>query len=152
MIHGLGGTVRSWDTILPALSRSREVILVDMPGHGRSPALPGRQSIAAFADAIEAHIANKGLAGVDLVGSSVGARLVLELARRGVGGNVVALDPGGFWRGWERGFFATTIGGSIRLVRLLQPIMPFLTEHAATRTLCWRNFRPAPGLCPPMSC
>lgn len=135
MVHGLGGTARSWDTITPALSRSREVILIDLPGHGRSPALPGRQTVAAYADALAAHMAAKGLETVDLVGSSVGARLVLELARRGLGGNVVALDPGGFWRGWETRFFETTIGASIRLVRLLQPIMPFLAEHAVTRSL-----------------
>ena len=33
---------------------------------------------------------------IDLVGSSMGARIVLELARRGGVGNVIALDPGGF--------------------------------------------------------
>lgn len=135
MVHGLGGSVRSWDLIAPALSRTRELVLIDMPGHGLSPSLPGRQTIAAFADEIAAFIDGEGLGGVDLVGSSVGARLVLELARRGIGGDCVALDPGGFWRGWETTFFQATIGASIRLVRALQPLMPVLTRHAATRTL-----------------
>lgn len=135
MVHGLGGSVRSWDTIAGELSRSRELILIDLPGHGRTPALPGRQTIAAYADAIEQFIAASGFGGIDMVGSSVGARLVLELARRGVGGNCVALDPGGFWRGWETRFFQVTIAGSIRLVRALQPLMPTLSRHAATRTL-----------------
>ena len=53
LIHGLGGSVRSWDSILPMLASEREVILVDLPGHGGSPALPGRQTIAAYADALE---------------------------------------------------------------------------------------------------
>ena len=135
MVHGLGGSVRSWDTIAPALSRSRELVLIDMPGHGRSPPVAGRQSISAFADALTDFIQGEGLGAVDLVGSSVGARLVLELSRRGVGGHCVALDPGGFWRGWETWFFQTTIGASIRLVRGLQPVMPFVSRHAATRML-----------------
>lgn len=135
MVHGLGGSIRSWDTIAPALSRSRQLVLIDMPGHGRSPPVAGRQTISAFADALTAFIQGEGLGAVDLVGSSVGARLVLELSRRGLGGHCVALDPGGFWRGWETRFFQTTIGASIRLVRGLQPAMPFLSRHAATRTL-----------------
>lgn len=135
MVHGLGGSMRSWDTIAAPLSLSRELILIDMPGHGGSPPVPGRQTIAAFADALTEFIESEGLGAVDLVGSSVGGRLVLELSRRGVGGDCVALDPGGFWQGWETRFFQTTIGASIRFVRGLQPVMPFLSRHAATRTL-----------------
>src|SRR5687768_792928 len=62
------------------------------------------------------------------------ARLVLELARRGSVGAVVALDPGGFWRGWERTFFKTTIGASGRLLRAIRPGLPMLSRNAATRT------------------
>lgn len=43
---------------------------------------------------------------VDTVGSSMGARMVLELARRGRGGHAVALDPGGFWNDAELRFFS----------------------------------------------
>lgn len=135
MVHGLGGSMRSWDTITAQLSLSRELILLDIPGHGASPPVPGRQTIAALADALTEFIESEGLGAVDLIGSSVGGRLVLELSRRGVGGNCVALDPGGFWQGWETRFFRTTIGASIRLVRWLQPVMPFLSRHAATRSL-----------------
>jgi pimeloyl-ACP methyl ester carboxylesterase len=135
MVHGLGGSVRSWDMIAPVLSQSRQLVLIDLPGHGMSPPIRGRQTIAAFADEIANFIQDQGLSRIDLVGSSVGARLVLELSRRGVGGDCVALDPGGFWRGWETKFFQTTIGASIKLVRWLQPAMPFITRHPATRTL-----------------
>ncbi len=85
MVHGLGGSVRSWDAIAPALSRSREVILIDLPGHGKTPPIAGRQMIDAYAGAIADFITEQGLGAVDLVGSSVGARLVLELSRWGVG-------------------------------------------------------------------
>ena len=145
LVHGLGGSARSWDAIAPALAATRELVLVDLPGHGRSPALAGRQTIGAFADALEAFIGAQGLDGVDLVGSSVGARLVLELTRRGVGGHCVALDPGGFWRGWETPFFHYTLAASIRLLRLLRPALPFLSRHTLTRALLLLQLTARPG-------
>jgi pimeloyl-ACP methyl ester carboxylesterase len=69
LVHGLGGSVRSWDTIAAALSVSREVILVDIPGHGRSPPIPGRQTISAFADVLTEFIEGERLGSVDLVGN-----------------------------------------------------------------------------------
>jgi pimeloyl-ACP methyl ester carboxylesterase len=135
LVHGLGGSTRSWDPIAPALAAARDLVVIDLPGHGRSPPVAGRQTIAAFADAIETFIGEQGLQGVDLVGSSVGARLVLELSRRGVGGHCVALDPGGFWHGWETPFFHYTLAASIRLLRVLRPLLPFLSRHALTRAL-----------------
>ena len=44
MIHGLGGSWRSWHTILEPLAREREVIAVDLPGHGETPPLAGETS------------------------------------------------------------------------------------------------------------
>jgi pimeloyl-ACP methyl ester carboxylesterase len=135
LVHGLGGTARSWSTILPELSRERGVIAVDLPGHGRTPAGPDSGTFRGLTDALEAFLVDEGLAGIDMVGSSMGARMVLELARRGRTGAVVSLDPGGFWRGWERTFFRATIGASIRLVRGLDPTLPTLSRYAAARTL-----------------
>lgn len=53
----------------------------------------------------------------------------------GKAGTAVALDPGGFWKGWERYFFYATLAPSIRLVRLLQPVMDRLMSSAVGRTL-----------------
>ena len=105
MVLGLGANLRTWDPLLTALRDSRELILVDLPGHGRSAPLAGRQTVEAHADALASFVQSQGLATADLVGSSVGGRLVLELARRGIGRQCVALDPGGFWRGWETRWF-----------------------------------------------
>jgi pimeloyl-ACP methyl ester carboxylesterase len=135
LVHGLGSTWRSWDPVLDGLAAEREVVAVDLPGFGETPPLPGKASVVTLADAITGFIDGHGLAGVDLVGSSMGARLVLELARRGVGGATVALDPGGFWSPGELRFFSVSLGVSIRLIRLLQPVMPFLTGNPLTRTL-----------------
>ena len=136
LIHGLGGTWRSWTPILSRLAQAREVIAVDLPGHGQTPRLPSVTTIPALADAVTTFVRTHGLAGVDAVGSSMGARLVMELARRrDVLGSVVALNPGGFWRGWERHAFFSSLWASIRLVRLLQPVMPAIAESRLGRTL-----------------
>ena len=135
LVHGLGGNWQSWTPILDALAAKREVIAFDLPGHGQSAARADSGTFIGLADSVEAYLAAQSLTGADLVGSSLGARLVLELARRGGTGAVVALDPGGFWRGWERTFFKTTIGASVRLLRALRPSLPAVTGSAIGRTM-----------------
>jgi pimeloyl-ACP methyl ester carboxylesterase len=145
LIHGLGGTWRSWNPILDALAAEREVIALDLPGFGETPPLPGETSIRTLADAVTAYLDANDLKGIDAVGSSMGARLVLELARRGgVLGAVVSLNPGGFWRGWERHAFFASIYASIRLVRALQPAMPLITGSALGRSLLLAQFSAHP--------
>ncbi len=144
LIHGLGGSWRSWTPILDGLAAEREVIAVDLPGFGATPPLPGEVSIATLADAVTAFLVAHDLTNIDVVGSSMGARLVLELARRGVVGATVSLDPGGFWRGWERPFFSTSVALSVRLIRLLQPVMPLLTGNPVSRTLLFAQFSAHP--------
>jgi pimeloyl-ACP methyl ester carboxylesterase len=87
-----------------------------------------------LARSLEDWLGREHLVNVDMVGSSMGARLVLEMARRGHAGAVVALDPGGFWHGWERTFFKTTIAASIRIVRALRPALPPIARNVAGRT------------------
>ena len=145
LIHGLGGSARSWSTIWTALAASRDLIAVDLPGFGDTPPLAGETSIRSLSDAVTAFIDAQGLRGIDVVGSSMGARLVLELARRGgVVGSVVSLNPGGFWRGWERHAFYSSIWLSIRAVRLLQPLMPAISRSKVARTMLLAQFSRRP--------
>jgi pimeloyl-ACP methyl ester carboxylesterase len=147
LVHGLGGSWRSWQTILDPLAAEREVIAVDLPGHGDTAPLSGETSISTLADALTGFVDEHKLNGVDAVGSSMGARLVLELARRGgVLGAVVSLDPGGFWQGWQIPYFYHSINFSIKLVRLLQPVMPALTGNVISRSLLFAQFSARPRL------
>ena len=144
MIHGLGGSHASWNTIADALTPHRELILVDLPGFGGTPPLPGAQSIAALTDAVEEFLDRERLEGVDVVGTSMGARMVLELVRRGRVGNAVALNPGGFWTDRQAKAFLITLGASIKLVKTLQGPMPFLTSNPVARTLLFAQLSAAP--------
>jgi pimeloyl-ACP methyl ester carboxylesterase len=148
LLHGLGGSWRSWSTVLGPLAAEREVIVPDLPGFGHTPPLAGEVSIATLADAVTAFLDARGLRGVDAVGSSMGARLVLELARRGVVGATVSLDPGGFWQGWEQVFFYDTVASSYHLVRALQPVMPALTGSAVGRAALFAQFSARPWAVP----
>ena len=60
------------------------MIAVDLPGHGSTPAQADSGTFLGLVGSVERFIADKGLQGVDVVGSSMGARIVLELARRGI--------------------------------------------------------------------
>ena len=134
LVHGLGAGWRSWEPIVDELAASREVIAVDLPGFGESPPLEGEVTIAALADAVAGFIGELGLDGVATAGQSMGGRIVLELARRGVGGDTVALDPGGFWSDRELAIFSATLRPSIALVSAVRRVLPALLGNPVSRT------------------
>jgi pimeloyl-ACP methyl ester carboxylesterase len=148
LVHGLGARRASWDPVLPGLAAAREVVTVDLPGHGTTPPLPGRLTLDRLTDDLQQWLTAQDLAGADLVGSSMGARMVLELARRGVGRHVVALDPGGFWNAAEKRVFATSVRASFALVKALRPALPVLAGSAAGRTALLPQFTPRPWAVP----
>lgn len=149
LVHGLGGSWQSWALVLDALAAKREVIAIDLPGHGASPVAANSGTFDGLAASLESYLADNGLLGVDIAGASLGARLALEMARRGAAGDVVAIDPGGFWRGWERAYFRWTLAPSLRLVQALRAQLPFLSAHAATRTALLAQLSARPWALPP---
>lgn len=144
LIHGLGGSWKSWMPVLDRLAAHREVIAIDLPGHGKTPVLK-ETTIATLADAVTDFLRANNLTGVDAVGSSMGARLVLELAKRGgVLGAVVSLNPGGFWEDFHQTYFYYTINASVRIVRGVNFMLPFLTGNAVTRSILLAQFSAKP--------
>ncbi|WP_283607515.1 alpha/beta fold hydrolase [Mycolicibacterium poriferae] len=144
LIHGISHR-QNWAPVIPALARERDVIAVDLPGFGESPPLPGEVSVATLTDAVEEFIAEHDLGDVDIVGSSMGARMALEMARRGHGGATVALDPGGFWTDTEVAYFAATVVPSIALVRRIQPVLPRLVSNRVGRATLLLQFSVRPS-------
>lgn len=153
LFHGLGSSWRAWQPILDDLAAERSVIAIDLPGHGATPAEPDSGTFEGLVGSVERYLVANNLIGIDAVGSSMGARLVLELARRGEVGAVVALDPGGFWRGWERSLFRITIGLSARLLRALRSSLPAISRSAAARTALLAQLSAKPtALSPELVC
>ncbi|WP_296719513.1 alpha/beta fold hydrolase [Erythrobacter sp.] len=134
LVHGIGSSSRVWLPFLPPLASDRTIIAVDLPGHGQSPARQEDATFSGLVTSLEAFLEAQGLNGVDMVGFSLGGRLVLELARRGRAGSVVALSPGGFWAGWERTYLKWTLLSSVSALRLLRGFVPRLALNAVTRS------------------
>ena len=150
LVHGLGGSIRSWDIIIDDLAEEREVVTIDLPGFGNSPPLAGKVSIGTLSDALTDFLKQQDLLGIDAVGTSMGARLVLEMARRGgILGAVVSLDPGGFWQGWEKHAFFASIKASIKLIRLIHPLLPKIVHNPEGRSLLLLQFSTRPKQIPP---
>ena len=149
LLHGLGSSLKTWNLIIDELATQRDVIALDLPGFGQSPALPGEVSIPTLADAVTDFLTRHQLLGIDAVGNSMGARLVLELARRGnVVGAVVSLDPGGFWQGWQVAYFYHSVRLSAKLSSLIQPILPPLVRNPLSRTVLFAQFSAHPWTIP----
>src|SRR3712207_9174270 len=53
LLHGMGSSGRDFTAVAPALSASFDVLNVDLPGVGSSPALDGRPTVPALTDVVE---------------------------------------------------------------------------------------------------
>src|SRR3712207_3168633 len=95
LLHGFGSSRRDFDAVLPALVESFEVVNLDLPGSGRSRHLDERPTVAAITDAVERTLDAEELGSVHVLGNSLGARVALELARRGRALSVVSIAPSG---------------------------------------------------------
>jgi pimeloyl-ACP methyl ester carboxylesterase len=100
LIHGLGGTTRVWDPVVPLLEAEREVLVLDMPGFGSarslSPEVP--PTAANLGAALHAACLERGVERPHVAGNSLGGWVGLEMGRAGWAASVTALSPAGLWR------------------------------------------------------
>jgi len=82
LLHGLGGSRSNWAFLAPELARTRRVLLVDLPGHGRSSPLPAAPGLGPYADRVAKLLEDEGLAPADVVGHSLGGLVGIRLAVR----------------------------------------------------------------------
>jgi len=79
LLHGLGSSGADWALQAPPLEQHFRLIIPDLPGSGYST-LPARCSIAGFAQALWALLAQLELRRINLVGFSLGGAVALEMA------------------------------------------------------------------------
>src|SRR5437773_4200955 len=82
LLHGGLGALEMFGPNLPALARARQVIAVDLQGHGRTADIDRPLSVAFMADDIAALIKHLGLASADVMGYSLGGGVALQTAIR----------------------------------------------------------------------
>jgi len=96
LLHGTNSSREVWNDLLPDLSAQREVISVDLPGHGQSPA--SSFTPPEWAREVTSLMDDLGLRSVPVVGHSSGGWTALEIAKLGRADAVLALAPAGLWR------------------------------------------------------
>ena len=82
LLHGGLGALEMFGPNLPALAQGRQVIAVDLQGHGRTADVDRPLSVALMADDIAALIKHLGLASADVMGYSLGGGVALQTAIR----------------------------------------------------------------------
>jgi pimeloyl-ACP methyl ester carboxylesterase len=80
LIHGLAGSSRTWDDVIPTLAGHYDVIAPDLLGHGESAKPVGDYSLGAFASGLRDFLAVLGVPSVTIVGHSFGGGVAMQLA------------------------------------------------------------------------
>lgn len=148
LLHGIGHHRQAWDPVASILAVEREVIAVDLPGFGASPALPDGvpYDLATVAPLLGAICATLDVDRPHVAGNSLGGLLALEMGRRDLARSVTALSPAGFWSERERVYAF----GTLRAMRLAAQSMPLplierLSRTAAGRTALTSTIYARPG-------
>jgi pimeloyl-ACP methyl ester carboxylesterase len=134
LLHGWGSSRRDFAAVLPALAERFDVLNVDLPGAGRSRHLDVRPTVAAITDAVERTLDAQDVGRVHVLGNSLGARVALELARRGRALSVVSIAPSGLNIVPERIFQGTGMAMARLAGRSAAPLIGPLSRSALGRT------------------
>ncbi len=97
LIHGIGHRRQAWHPVFPLLTPHRDVIAIDLPGFGESPAATGGYGIEPALVMFKEFFTDLGLDRPHVAGNSLGGLLSLALGQAGLVRSVTALSPAGLW-------------------------------------------------------
>ncbi len=80
LLHGVAGSGRTWDEVIPWLAEDHTVIAPDLLGHGRSAKPRGDYSLGAFAAGLRDLLAVLDFEAGTVVGHSLGGGIALQFA------------------------------------------------------------------------
>ncbi|MGH2934959.1 MAG: alpha/beta fold hydrolase [Gaiellaceae bacterium] len=80
LVHGLGGTIENWRALAPSLAARHRVLVPDLPGHGRSSALPEARDLDALAEAVLGIAEAEETGDAVWIGHSLGGVIALRAA------------------------------------------------------------------------
>ncbi|MFF9209784.1 MULTISPECIES: alpha/beta fold hydrolase [unclassified Streptomyces] len=148
LLHGIGHHRQAWDPVVDILAADRDVIAVDLPGFGASPALPEAlaydlpTTTAVFGALCEALDLDR----PHVAGNSLGGLIALELGRERLVRSVTALSPAGFWSEAERRYaFGVLLAMRGISRRLPLPLIEQLSRSAAGRAVLTSTIYARPG-------
>jgi pimeloyl-ACP methyl ester carboxylesterase len=139
LLHGVGHRRQAWGAVLDRITPHRDVIAVDLPGHGESPPLPDGATpvLPLMLDAVTALLDELGLDRPHIAGNSLGGRVALEAAVTGRAASVTALSPAGFWRSDREARLARTTFRVMEAGSALQPTALVLARSTAGRAVVY---------------
>jgi pimeloyl-ACP methyl ester carboxylesterase len=141
LIHGTGGSGFHWQPVLELLAPERKLLVVDLPGHGRSAPPPAGQehTPAGYARALAELLDQLDLETAHACGNSVGGWTALELAKLGRARSVVAIAPAGLWARHDPWRCTLQLSGQYRMGRLFAPLMRRAMQHDRLRGALMRG-------------
>ncbi|GGL87677.1 hydrolase [Streptomyces fumigatiscleroticus] len=148
LLHGIGHHRQAWDPVTGILAAERDVIAVDLPGCGESPALPEGMAhdLPTLSAVLGAFCTALGIDRPHVAGNSLGGLLALELGRGQRARSVTALSPAGFWAPAERRYaFGVLTGMRHAARRLPPPLVERLSRTAAGRAVLTSTIYARPG-------
>ncbi|MFD0366998.1 alpha/beta fold hydrolase [Streptomyces sp. NPDC127114] len=148
LLHGIGHLWQAWEPVIDILATERDVIAVDLPGFGSSPALPPplAYDLRTVVPVLDAFCEALGIERPHVAGNSLGGLLALELGREKLVRSVTALSPAGFWSEAERRYAFTTLRAMRGAARAMPvPLVERLSRSAAGRTVLTSSIYARPG-------
>ncbi|GHF58655.1 alpha/beta fold hydrolase [Streptomyces thermodiastaticus] len=148
LLHGIGHHRQAWDPVIPVLAAERDVISVDLPGFGDSPALPEglRHDLPTTTAVLGALCEALEIERPHVAGNSLGGLLALELGRTRLARSVTALSPAGFWtRAEQRYAFTVLLTMRAAARRMPVPVVERLSRTAAGRAALTSTVYARPG-------
>ncbi|MEU9779588.1 alpha/beta fold hydrolase [Streptomyces phaeochromogenes] len=148
LLHGIGHHRQAWDPVVDILAAERDVIAVDLPGFGESPALPDglAHDLPTMNAALSGLCEALDLDRPHVAGNSLGGLLALELGREKLVRSVTALSPAGFWSPVERRYAFGLLQAMRAAARSMPlPMVERLSRSAAGRTVLTSSIYARPG-------
>jgi len=151
LLHGLGESHIGWRPVIDRLVTEFDVIAIDLPGFGRSPALPDTVPPTAdnLAAAVNQTLDQLGVHRYHVAGYSLGARVAIQLADTDRVRTVIAIAPDGLGTPLERlqGYLALAAGRTMAIG--LAPVAEPLSRTPLGRSVFFAGNRSLPWQLPP---
>ena len=78
LIHGMAGSLDTWDPVFDELAKTCDVIAVDLPGHGQSSRMRGAYSLGSLASSVRDILDELGVRKATIVGHSLGGGIAMQ--------------------------------------------------------------------------
>src|SRR4051812_32140825 len=151
LVHGVTHRRQAWYPVLDELAEQRDVILVDLPGHGESPSfeLAGLSVKDALRRDFEGFLDELELDRPHIAGNSLGGLVSLHAGANGRAASVTCLSPAGFWQdeaefAYTRRFFI----GRLPLADRLGPSAERAARSRAVRQVVYSTLMAHPSRVP----